>query len=343
MPKQYAAQTAPAHKPSPAPHPAAAPAPSGSYAVQSAALKPKAPASPQAKPSPAVSHTSLSWGSTGPRVVELQQQLTAAGYPTPVTGKYFAKTVESVKRYQADHGLLVDGVAGPITQASLSSVAPHTPATGGPTPAPSTELTGSPAMKRGMQGPLVKVLQQRLNHHGASLAVDGDFGKVTEAAVRAFQAANGISTTGVVGKLTAKKLNAEVANAPTHGPAQPGGDYAARGKIAVDAARGQLGVKYVKNAMQPGVAFDCSGLTKYAWAQAGVTLSHYSVAQASETEDVTAADEQPGDLLFFHSPISHVSMVTGKGKHIQAPQTGDVVKEGAYTPSKVVERGRPRI
>jgi cell wall-associated NlpC family hydrolase len=91
------------------------------------------------------------------------------------------------------------------------------------------------------------------------------------------------------------------------------------------------------------VNFDCSGLTLYAWGVAGVRLSHYSVAQASETRNVTNEAWLPGDLLFFHSPISHVSIYLGNGQHIHAPQEGENVKIGSFTRSHVVQVGRPRI
>jgi cell wall-associated NlpC family hydrolase len=98
------------------------------------------------------------------------------------------------------------------------------------------------------------------------------------------------------------------------------------GAIAVSAAKSQLGVPYRFAAESPGVAFDCSGLTKYAWGQAGVYLPHQSRQQYASSPHVSLANLAPGDLIFYYSPISHVSMYIGGGQVIHAPATGDVVK-----------------
>jgi cell wall-associated NlpC family hydrolase len=98
------------------------------------------------------------------------------------------------------------------------------------------------------------------------------------------------------------------------------------GAIAVSAAKSQLGVPYRFAASSPGVAFDCSGLTKYAWGQAGVSLPHQSRQQYASSPHVSLANLAPGDLIFYYSPISHVSMYIGGGQVIHAPATGDVVK-----------------
>ena len=91
----------------------------------------------------------------------------------------------------------------------------------------------------------------------------------------------------------------------------------------------------------PGVAFDCSGLTKYAWGRAGVGLPHQSRAQYAATPRVSSANAQPGDLIFFYSPISHVSIYLGNGMQIHAPNTGSVVSIAPVNWSKVTGVGRP--
>jgi cell wall-associated NlpC family hydrolase len=98
------------------------------------------------------------------------------------------------------------------------------------------------------------------------------------------------------------------------------------GAIAVSAAQSQLGVPYKFAAESPGVAFDCSGLTKYAWGKAGVSLPHQSAQQYASTPHVSMGNLAPGDLIFYYSPISHVSIYIGGGMVIHAPATGDVVK-----------------
>ena len=96
------------------------------------------------------------------------------------------------------------------------------------------------------------------------------------------------------------------------------------GKV-VSYACAQVGDPYVWAADGPG-SFDCSGLTLMAWKQAGVSLPHNAASQAAEGTSVTRSQLQPGDLIFFHRPISHVAIYIGNGLMIHAPQTGDVVK-----------------
>lgn len=111
--------------------------------------------------------------------------------------------------------------------------------------------------------------------------------------------------------------------------------------IAVQAALSQLGVPYRFAAEQPGVAFDCSGLTKWAWGQAGVYLPHQSAAQYRATAHVPQSLAQPGDLIFYYSPIGHVGLYIGNGRMVHAPQTGDVVNITDVRWYKVVGVGRP--
>jgi cell wall-associated NlpC family hydrolase len=103
----------------------------------------------------------------------------------------------------------------------------------------------------------------------------------------------------------------------------------------------QLGVPYRYAAASPGVAFDCSGLTKYAWAQAGVYLPHQSRQQFASTPRVPKEQAQPGDLIYYYSPISHVGLYIGGGRLVHASQPGDVVKVSAVNWGKVVGVTRP--
>jgi cell wall-associated NlpC family hydrolase len=99
-------------------------------------------------------------------------------------------------------------------------------------------------------------------------------------------------------------------------------------RAAIEFARAQLGEPYVWGAAGPD-SWDCSGLTMMAWRKGGISLPHYSAAQYSQTKHITAAQLQPGDLVFWGtSPntIHHVALYIGNGQIIQAPHTGDVVK-----------------
>ncbi|MEN9823218.1 MAG: hypothetical protein RLZ04_1644 [Actinomycetota bacterium] len=114
-----------------------------------------------------------------------------------------------------------------------------------------------------------------------------------------------------------------------------------RAGVAVSAAYSQLGVPYRFAAEQPGVAFDCSGLTKWVWGQAGVYLPHQSRQQYNVLPHISPSQVQPGDLLFYKSPIGHVSIYVGGGQMIHATQPGDVVKLATVGWDKVVGIARP--
>ena len=96
-----------------------------------------------------------------------------------------------------------------------------------------------------------------------------------------------------------------------------------RASAAVGYAMSQVGKAYVYGAAGPN-AFDCSGLTMMAWAQAGVSLPHSSSAQFSSGPRIAEGDLRPGDLVFYYSPISHVGMYIGNGMIVHAanPSTG---------------------
>jgi len=111
--------------------------------------------------------------------------------------------------------------------------------------------------------------------------------------------------------------------------------------IAVQAALGQLGVPYAYATSLPGVSFDCSGLTHYAWGQAGVYLPRNSRAQAAATPRVPPASAQPGDLIYYYSPISHVGIYIGGGQLVHAPNSGTVVKVSTVSWDKVAIVTRP--
>jgi cell wall-associated NlpC family hydrolase len=96
-----------------------------------------------------------------------------------------------------------------------------------------------------------------------------------------------------------------------------------RAAAAVQYAMAQVGDSYVYGAAGPN-AFDCSGLTMMAWAQAGVGLPHSSSAQYGSGPHVSSNALQPGDLVFYYSPISHVGIYIGNGLIVHAanPSTG---------------------
>ena len=103
------------------------------------------------------------------------------------------------------------------------------------------------------------------------------------------------------------------------------GPASGRAAVAVHEAYRKLGSPYSWGASGPS-SFDCSGLTMWVWGKAGVSLPHSSQAQFGSGPHVSRGDLQPGDLVFFGSPIHHVGIYIGGGRMISAPHSGDVVK-----------------
>jgi cell wall-associated NlpC family hydrolase len=88
-------------------------------------------------------------------------------------------------------------------------------------------------------------------------------------------------------------------------------------QTAVDTARGQVGKPYRYGAAGPD-SYDCSGLTQYAYRSAGIELPHSSRSQSEMGTPVDRADLQPGDLVFFYQPVSHVGIYVGDGQMVDA-------------------------
>jgi cell wall-associated NlpC family hydrolase len=92
-------------------------------------------------------------------------------------------------------------------------------------------------------------------------------------------------------------------------------------QIAVLAALSQLGVEYRSNTSEPGVGFDCSGLTAYAWGRAGVSLYRQSGVQISNAAPRDRGSALAGDLVQYPG---HVMMYLGVGDaivHASNPET----------------------
>jgi cell wall-associated NlpC family hydrolase len=111
---------------------------------------------------------------------------------------------------------------------------------------------------------------------------------------------------------------------------------------AVSAAESQIGVPYQWGGESPGVGFDCSGLTQWAWRQAGVGLPRTAQAQYDAVAHIPLSALQPGDLVFWGlGGISHVGIYVGNGSVVHAPSTGDTVRIQAIWGDGLVGAGRP--
>jgi cell wall-associated NlpC family hydrolase len=102
----------------------------------------------------------------------------------------------------------------------------------------------------------------------------------------------------------------------------PTGGSGAGHPAAASIALRYLGVPYVYGGASPS-GFDCSGLVMYVYAQLGISLPHYTVAQWNATQPVSSP--APGDLVFFNG-LGHVGIYLGGGRFVNAPHTGSVVR-----------------
>jgi len=204
-------EAAPAPEPTPAPEPAPAPEPTPAPAVQPA-------------------EANLAIGDSNDSVAALQQQLINLGYLniSAPDGIFGSLTDAAVKAFQTANGIYADGVVGPTTRGVLNAAPTPTPAptpepTPEPTPAPTPVADVQPAepnLALGDSNEYVTALQQQLINLGYLniTAPDGIFGNLTDAAVKAFQTANGIYADGVVGPTTRGVLNAAPAPEPASTP-----------------------------------------------------------------------------------------------------------------------------
>lgn len=129
-------------------------------------------------------------------------------------------------------------------------------------------------------------------------------------------------------------------DADDDGGSTPAPNVSGNAAGAVEFALGEVGKPYAWGGSGPN-SYDCSGLTSAAWAAAGKSLPHSSRMQYSATARVSRDAVQPGDLLFFGSPIHHVAMYIGNGQMVEAPHSGAQVRVVSADRSDFVGAGRP--
>lgn len=98
-----------------------------------------------------------------------------------------------------------------------------------------------------------------------------------------------------------------------------------RAAEALAAAQTKIGAPYVWGATGPS-SFDCSGLTSWAYGQAGVSLDRTSEAQANNGTRIGRSELKPGDLVLFYGDLHHIGLYAGNGQVLHAPKPGANVR-----------------
>lgn len=111
----------------------------------------------------------------------------------------------------------------------------------------------------------------------------------------------------------AQAFSAPPPTIPAYVPAPSGA-----ASIAVQAAYSVIGAPYVFGSSNPAVGLDCSGVTSYAWAQAGVYLPHSAAAQRAVLPQIPMSEIQPGDIIYYGNYGPHVAIYVGGGQIIHA-------------------------
>lgn len=218
---------------------------------------PEVTQSPTATPSPTSngsasgSLSTLRYGSKGDAVKAMQEALTKLGYAPGVADGIFGRGTENtVKQFQKNNGLVTDGLAGSKTlallysQAGQNSAPTPAPTDATPTPAPATSeptvppastqaptqapsgVTLSRTLRKGYTGDDVKLVQQlltNLKYYGGSIS--GVYDDATIAAVKSFQANNGLTSDGLAGTKTYTVLQSGSARAADQSAPTPAPNY----------------------------------------------------------------------------------------------------------------------
>ena len=286
-----------------------------------------------------VSYTTLKSGSSSSSdILKLQKALENLGYFDGLpAGNYGSLTTNAVSRFQTQVGMNATGTADQSTLRVLY---------GGYAPQSTIK---SASLSKGSTGTNVTRLQTRLTYKGyLSAGIDGDYGNLTQSAVKLYQKVAGLTETGDAdaGTLSslfsssAPKNTGSAITGTTHGGSTGGsgtGSYStnpaddpspgtASDKIekVINTGLQQLGKTYVYGTSGPNT-FDCSGFTTYCYRQVGVSLGRSAYAQGygKGTKIETVGELRRGDIVCMNtltdSDLSdHVGLYLGGGKFIHA-------------------------
>ena len=247
----------------------------------------------------------------------------AAGPSSQATGSYSVKAGDSLSRIAGRHGVKLSALlaANNLTVTSLITPGMTLALPAGATSSGASSQGGTAATSGSYTVEAGDSLSRIASRHGVKLS--------------ALLAANNLTIASLIlpGMTLALPAGATAATPESTGS---GGAQQAPGsqiQTVLDFALAQQGKPYQFAASGPD-AYDCSGLTKRAYAQIGVTLVHQSAAQATQGSAVAFWQEsiRAGDLVFMatrgNDVITHVGIAVDGDTWIQARRPGDVVRVG---------------
>lgn len=273
---------------------------------------------------------SYSLGEKNDHIKTYQQRLKKLGYlMSEPDGTYGRDTLEAVKRFQSQNGLIADGYLGIQTTSLLMS-----------------DQAEDSSLKLGSEGAQVQKLQERLVKLNYLKKATGYYGSDTDAAVRAFQKRNGLTVDGKAGSRTISVLMSDSAKKSANGPVSgssssssgsnskpSGGSSGSSGSTGKDTvtvtgtnadelikvAKSQLGVKYVRGGKKPSSGFDCSGFVYWCLNKVGIKQNYLTSAgwrSVSKYQKIGGIENaKKGDILVFKG---HVGIAMGGGQMIDA-------------------------
>ncbi len=304
-----------------------------------AASSPHRASSDHVSPTVEASHVpTVRLGSHGPAVFHVQHLLNRDGYHVKIDGQYGPATYAAVRKFQASHGLRVDGICDPGTLNALEHVDSYSNSASAKMEAPPPKFPPG-YLHEGDSGASVRTLQKDLTKLGYSTGgTDGHFGPMTLNAVESFQRAQRLPAHGLVGSLTWNALRRALATktkgstrAGANEPLSNRGSVSPTASAVVGLAMKYDGYRYTWGGNTPASGFDCSGFVQWVYSRVGISLPRTSYAQWNVGTHISEAQLQPGDLVFFTTDgvfANHVGIYLGNGEFISAatPSQGVVVQ-----------------